>query len=285
MWLIYTLISLAFFTSLFVFSKILTTDSKDQRAFSVIYSFFASIWALLFFILETDIKTLKLPSNLTPYFVLLVACLFYGLFERYRFIIIKGIDISLFSIIMTLAPVTAFIGSSILYNEPLTLIKLIGGALIIIANILVAFDPKSQRQRSDKKYVILAALSSVFLGIAWMLDKTGAGYFGTSTYSILVWFLPIIVIYAPYIKTSNIIFELKTASWKVIALAFLNAAGYYLQLKALMLGEATRVIPIVQASLIFTVLLGIFFLKEKENKLQKIIAGIACFLGVILLSR
>ena len=285
MWLIFTLLSLAFFTGLFVFSKILTTSSKDQRAFSVIYSFFASAWAFLFFILETDLKTLKLPSGFTPYLVLAIACLFYGLFERYRFKIIKGIDISLFSIIMTLAPVTAFIGSSVLYKEPLTAIKIAGGALIIFANILVAFDQKSQRQQSDKKYVILAAASSVFLGMAWMLDKTGAGYFGISTYSMLVWFLPIIIIYAPYIKTSNIVFELKTASWKVIALAFLNAAGYFLQLKALTLGEATRVIPIVQTALIFTVLLGIFFLKEKENKVQKIIVGIICFIGVVLLSQ
>src|SRR3990167_4509936 len=216
MWLTYTLISLGFFTGLFVFSKILTTNSKDQRAFSVLYSLFASLWALVFFLIETDLNSIVFPSGIIPYLVLTIACVFYGVFERYRFKVMKNIDISLFSIILTLAPVTAFVGSSILYKEPLTSIKIIGGALIIFSNI-------------------------------W--------------------------------------FELKTASWKIIALDFLNSAGYYLQLKALTLGEATRVIPIVQASLIFTVLLGIFFLKEKENKIQKIIAGIACFLGVVLLSR
>ena len=285
MWLTYTLISLGFFTGLFVFSKILTTNSKDQRAFSVLYSLFASLWALVFFLIETDLNSIVFPSGIIPYLVLTIACVFYGVFERYRFKVMKNIDISLFSIILTLAPVTAFIGSSILYKEPLTSIKIIGGALIIFSNILVAFQPNKQRNKSDKKFVGLATIISIFLGIAWMLDKSGAGYFGTPVYSILVWFLPISIIFLPYIKISNISFELKTASWKIIALAFLNSAGYYLQLKALTLGEATRVIPIVHASLIFTVLLGIFFLKEKENKIQKIIAGIACFLGVVLLSR
>ena len=67
-------------------------------------------------------------------------------------------------------------------------------------------------------------------------------------------------------------------------MAGLNVAGYLLQLKALEIGDATRVIPTVQTSTLLTVILGIVFLGEKEHSAKKIFAAIIALLGVYFLT-
>ena len=77
--------------------------------------------------------------------------------------------------------------------------------------------------------------------------------------------------------------EVKLGSWKLFIIALLNVCGYFLQLKAVALQEASRVIPIVQTYTLFTILLGIFLLNERDNLAKKIIAGIIGFVGAYLL--
>ena len=48
-------------------------------------------------------------------------------------------------------------------------------------------------------------------------------------------------------------------------------------------GTVTQIGPLGQISTILTVLLGITFLKERENWLQKLIGAIVIFSGVVLL--
>lgn len=121
------------------------------------------------------------------------------------------------------------------------------------------------------------------LGLAWMLDKLGTQYFNANTYSILVWTVPLLFICFPSIKFEIIKLELKAASWKIFLLAGLNVVGYLIQLKALELAEATKVIPIIQTATIFTVVMGIFFLKERTNIKKKLLAGLLAMIGVFLL--
>ena len=75
----------------------------------------------------------------------------------------------------------------------------------------------------------------------------------------------------------------KLEAWIALLLASLNVIGYLLNLKALEIAEATRVIPIVQTSTLFTVIFGILLLKERDNVPRKIIAGILAITGVYFL--
>lgn len=48
-------------------------------------------------------------------------------------------------------------------------------------------------------------------------------------------------------------------------------------------GEASRIIPVNQSSVIFTVILAAIFLKEKEKLVRKFIGSILVVLGVVFL--
>jgi uncharacterized membrane protein len=91
------------------------------------------------------------------------------------------------------------------------------------------------------------------------------------------------MVYFPYVKNSEIAHEFKIGNWKLIVAAALNAFGYLFQLKAVEIAEATRVLPIVQTSTFFTVILAALFLREKENLGRKTICAILAIAGSILL--
>lgn len=63
----------------------------------------------------------------------------------------------------------------------------------------------------------------------------------------------------------------------------MNVVAYLLQLKALLLADATKVIPILQTSTLLTVMLGILLLGEKDNVARKIIASLIALVGSYIL--
>lgn len=116
-----------------------------------------------------------------------------------------------------------------------------------------------------------------------MLDKAGLSNFNAGTYSIIVWIIPTIMVYFPYIKKEEIVSEFKLGSWKLFLAATLNAFGYLFQLKALEMSEATKVLPIVQTSTFFTVIFAALFLQEKQDLWRKTICAVIAIVGSILL--
>lgn len=279
-WLYLSIISAFSFTALNIYSRSTSLKSKNPRAMSIIFNFMAILLAIGLFLVTGGYKKITFPIGWQPYFYLAVACLFFGLFERLRFYTTKALEASHLTIISNISLVVAVVMAFFLYKEGLTLAKFSGLFLILAALILVSID------KVKKIYwygILISIIANIFLGIGWALDKKGANYFNPDTYNLLVWILPIIVIFLPPVKISEIVKEIKISSWKLWLLAFLNVFGYYLNLKAQFLTEATKVIPIVQLSTIFTVIFGALFLNEKEHIMRKVFAGIMAIVGVYFL--
>jgi transporter family protein len=64
-----------------------------------------------------------------------------------------------------------------------------------------------------------------------------------------------------------------------IVFGFFELATYH----ALKIGESSRVVPVTQISLIFTITFGYIFLKERDNLLQKISGITVIVAGIVLL--
>ncbi len=281
-WLTLALSAVGLFTVLNLLQRVLATESKDQRAMTIIFNMVAGVIAVAVFVAGGSYKNFSLPADPNAYIFLGVAVLSFGLFERGRFVAAKLLDASTLTTISTVSVLVAFVGAALLYQEPMSLQKLAGGILIILALVIVSLGSGGKRKISLKG-VLAAALIWVFLGIGWMMDKSGATHFNADTYSFLVWTLPLFVVVFPGIKIKTLKTEMKLASWKVFLLAGINVAGYLMQLKAVAISDATKVIPIVQLSTFATVIAGIIFLKEKENLLPKILGSILAVIGSVLL--
>lgn len=279
-WLYYSLGAAISFTFLSIFSRILTVKSKNPRAFSIVFNIICIIMSLILFIVTGSNKAFSLPTRIDAWIYLLIASFFYGLNERFRFLISKILEASIYSIIGNIAVIIAFSISFFLYKESLTVTKLLGSILILFSLLLISELKKS---KISSKGVFLGVVTSIYLGIAMSLDKKGAIFFNPETYNILLWVVPFIVLYFPGIKIEEIKAEFKQFSWKIILLAFFNFVGFYLGLKAFILADATKVIPVIQTTTLMTVIVGIFLLKEKSHVSKKILAGVIAVLGVFLL--
>ena len=273
--------SVFFFTSLNLLQRTLAVDSKHPRAMAILFNSIAALIALLIFTITGSFKNFAIPLEPRAWIVLIIASFFYAMFERGRFVAAKLLDASVLTTVENISVLVAFIGSLFLYSEALTSHKLLGGALIIGALVMVSLNKKAKK--ASMKGIVIAILISIMLGLGWMLDKLGTQFFSAKTYNIFIWTIPILFIYFPHIKLDAIKSELKLASWRVFLLAGLNVVGYLMQLKALETAEATRVIPIVQTSTLFTVLLGIIILKERDHIVRKIIAGMMAITGAYFL--
>lgn len=279
-WLYYSLGVAISFALLNIFSRVLTVESKNPRAFSIVFNLICIVMSIILLIVTGSYKMFSLPTRIDAWIFLLIASFFYGLNERFRFIISKLLEASIYSIISNITVIMAFVISFFLYKESLTMTKLLGSILILLSVFLVSEIKKS---KISAKGLFLAIMTSIFLGVAVSLDKKGAIFFNPETYNILAWVVPFIVLYFPGIKIKEIKAEYKQFSWKIIILAFFNFIGFYLGLKAFILADATKVIPVMQLATIFTVFIGVFFLNEKSNLYKKILAGIIAVVGVFLL--
>ncbi len=280
-WLSLALSAVGLFTILNLMQRMLATDSKDQRAMTVLFNFVAGVIAVLVFVIGGGYKSFSLPTEPIAYILLAVAVLAYGLFERGRFVAAKLLDASTLTTISSVSVLIAFIGAAFLYNEPMTPQKLVGGLLIIAALVIVSLG--GGKRKISLKGISVSLLIWTLLGFGWMMDKSGATHFNPDTYSFLIWTLPLIVVVFPGIKIKTLLAEYKLATWRVFLLAAINVAGYLMQLKAVAISDATKVIPIVQLSTFTTVIAGIIFLKEKENLTNKIVGSILAVIGSILL--
>ncbi len=283
-WFYFAIGAIFCFTSHSLLQRILAVKCVNTRAMAVAFNLIAAFLALIIFVFSGDYINFSIPNNWGAWLTLIIACLMYGLFERGRFQVAKQLDASVFSVIANISLLVAFIGSLFLYGEVLTVNKILGVLLIMIALFLVSYVNKTTKIIFSLSGVMMGILISSFLGLGWMLDKKGSLYFNASTYSFLVWTVPIIIIYFPYVELRDIIREFKINSWKIFVMAGLNVSGYLLQLKALSIYEATIVLPFIQIYSLFTVLLGIILLKEKENIPRKVLAGILALVGVYFLT-
>ncbi len=281
-WFLYTMGTVFLFTSYNLLQRKLAIQAKNPRVMAVAFLGIAATMALVIFFIGGSYKSFSLPTQSEAWIALLVAIFSYGMFERYKFTAAKLLDASVLSTIGNLSVLVAVVGSIFIYGESISVQKFIGGFLVILSLLLVSFHKK--RVKLSTKGILAAIFINIMLGIGWMLDKKGAEYFNINTYNIFVWTIPILFVYFPHIPLKALREELKTASWKIYLLAAINVAGYLLQLKALTLAEATRVIPIVQTSTLFTVIIGVIVLKERDSMAKKFIAGCMAVIGVYFLS-
>lgn len=280
-WFLFAASGVALFTALDLLQRKMSIAVKFPRAMSVVFNLWAAGLTLILFLLVGGYKNLSFPRDPKDWLIMLFALAMYAMFERNRFLASKLLEASVFAITSNVGLAVAFIGSIFIYGETLTPAKIVGVALIILSLIMVSIG--DHIKKVSMKGIFVAVSIYFFLGLGWMLDKWGALTFTPNTYTVLGWIIPLVFIYFPYVKPAELKYEAKRSGWKIVLLAVINVLGYFLQLKALTMGEAIVVIPVVQTFMLFTVLLGIVLLGERDHIGRKLTAAAIGFAGALLL--
>lgn len=143
-WLQYLIPAIFLFALLNVLQRKIAINSDNPRSTAVIFNAIAGILAFVLFLALGDYQRLSIPTTPTPWILLGLGGLFYGLFERYRFSASKHLEASVLVVINNWSFVVGFIGVLLLYREPITIEHLLGAGLILLSIILVSM-PKSKK--------------------------------------------------------------------------------------------------------------------------------------------
>lgn len=280
-WLVLSLISLACYVIYDVSGRYLATRSQNPRAFAAIFNALVTLLAPLVFLVD---KTP--PTNLTPVAIALtmIGLTLWGLMGRFEYYAKKHTEASVLAITAKIATVMTFVLGVIFLHESFTTSKLVAIVLIISANLLLFAGQKRHTVISREGFLYTSILIAI-LSVAWIFDTVNVRNWGVGTFTILSFLSPTLVSgLLPPLKLTEIKAELKlTPWWQFGVLSILILVGYAFMLKALTVGEASNVIPIISSTTPFVVILGVIFLGERKNLFRKLFASALAVIAIYLM--
>lgn len=197
-------------------------------------------------------------------------------------------DLSLVYPIARSAPVFIPILAIIFYGEQLSPLGVIGIGTVIIGVYVIPMKSLDVRNfikpfsHLRNKAVLFAGLTALCLSIHHLIDKTGIRFFNTVAY---VWLINSVafVILTPYIMFSKrrrfIREEWRLNKWAAATTGILIMVSYALIVFVMRFEKISYIISMRQVSIVFGVMLGNIFLKERYG-LVRLIASCLIFLGV-----
>ncbi len=278
-WFIYALISAIIGVAYSVVARKLSVESENPRALSIVFNGCSALIALSLFLFENWWFN---PVPLHVWGLVILSVVLYAVFEGTQFYGRKYVDVSTSSIIFRLNTVIAVFTSFVFLRESITVNKIIATLLILFGTYLVTVKNLSLKFNKGFIYILVATFA---IGLVRPVDKTAAAFFSPALYTVMVYIGPafVMLFFPKIIKLQELWKEVRLGRYLIPLLGIINVFEYYFMIKAYSLADASLVVPIVSLSTVFTVVVGIIFLGERDNLLKKLAAAVLAFIGLLLI--
>ncbi len=195
----------------------------------------------------------------------------------------KNLEASVVGILQQSYTVLMTLAGLILFSEQVTFFKMMGILMIVGGNVLVFWQ---QKKTKELRYVWMGLLAYACNVIAGLIDVGYSGEFNLPFYTAFLYIVPALFIFiGSRIKIIDIIKEYKRASKRDYYITgFCWGVHYFVLLIAYSMGEVSVVAPLASLSVFSNVIVGYFWLKEKDRLAKKIIAAVLAILGIVLIS-
>ena len=277
-WVLFSILASILFTAGSLLSRHLLKSLKDPWAYSFWFSFGGALICLPLFLLSPSI-----PMSWLPWLLVVVMGGLVVAHNLLLFTALHYIEVSVSGSIMKLRLVWVYILGALFLNEPATPVKLIGICLIIAAAFFVFHKFK---QKNSLKGIVLVLVASIFNATGITLVKYLLGFFNSVSLTFFAGFLASAVInmliMPKFVQRATRI--IKERGRLIFLSAGLGGFANLLFNKALELGEATRVVLVVEAFLIITLVGESMILKEKDRLWVKAVAVMLATAGAVLVS-
>ena len=223
-----------------------------------------------------------MPTTLRTWIMIVISAVLYTLSYKFYFLTHKHADVSLGIVVRRLSIVFSALLGIVFLKEHIDLSGWFGLVLILLSGIIVTLDGVNIRLTAG---VLFALVSAIFTAAAAIFDKQILADVSPFTYVFINPTLAALIL-VPRKGRIEEMRSLLKSHWKlIIASAVLADLGFALLMYVLQNTDVSRTIPIYKGlSLMITVVLGIFLLKERRNVMQKLLAVAIGILGIYLLS-
>lgn len=278
-WLWFALISLLTMSVAALFQRLaMKEDSSDPVTSAIIFQILLSVLSALVGV----IMGFHLPKfYLLPYFLLsgvLYAAGTYCFFRAAK--LIEASEISIISGAGTIVPILV---SFIVLSERFTPIQWVGAGIVITSIIFSQYERKHIHFNTGALFALGGTTS---YGIAVVFDGLILRSFDTFSYIPIISLIPGLVLMAVFPnRFTKLIHDAKrinTNLWIFSILYVIGAETFYFAVtKGAMISQLTT---IMRASIIFTVVMAMIFLKERSNPWKKLIGAILTTIGVFFIT-
>lgn len=277
MWFILSLIVGLTFTINRLIVRSVFTKNANPMAFGAVHEFLAGL-----FLLPIGLYFFSLPQSPKTWIALILGIFFIFLTDLFAFLSLRHLEISLYQIISQLRHVVVLIGAFFIFAEPITIIKIIS-IFLIMFGIFAAV--KGKEHFHNNRATLFAFCSTTCISFGLLFIKLASAdvhpAFSASLSFLIGGLLIMLLLVLRGEKPKN--FIIKEHKKELFIAAGFFAAFELTLFAALAIGEASKVTPVTQSTVIFTLIGSYFLLNERSHMKQKIIGSIIIALGIILL--
>lgn len=227
----------------------------------------------------------EMPSSVGIWGLVIISSLLYFGANLLFFYGLKDVEVSQTTILTSTRSIWYLLLGLVFFKESITIYKM-AGIILIVVGVIMAFYKRGVFASFNKKHSYLIIYALIF-SIAGTLDKYILNYFTPGAYQVIAFILPatFTMFFIPgTIKNMKPLLSVnKNNAYLVISSITYTIAALSMYTAYKVGGEISKVGPISQASIILTVILGIIFLKERENLAKKLIGSLIVFAGVLLM--
>lgn len=273
-WTVLYLISAVLFAQLF---KKVNRSMKNPTALTILLELFTAIFSLIFIF----IFPIKIPAQLSTYIILLLVIILYAVTDRLNIEARYGLEPSTFSMMKQLSTVFIIVFGIFILKEEIIINKIIGAILIIIANVLLAYN-KGKFQIN--KYFIMSIISNILFAVAMMININISDNFNIAIYTFITVFFPsIILIIFSRIKLRELKEEFKLYNKpKFLIVACAWCLMLISSVKAYEFGNIVIVASALALTSILNSFVELIFNRNKKEFIKKLIISFLIIIGIIL---
>lgn len=278
-WQLLVIISVLTSSLMVIMQRVLLhNDKSDPVAFTV---FSKLLGAAVLFVIALSTGFVWPDFSQYWFCILLTFVLYSGGHLLYSYTL-KRVEASVFSTLLATSTVWVMIMGYIVFDESIHPEQLLGALLILISVGMLA-------ERSGKLKIDKGILMGLLIGVVFGVASAAWVYVGKHT-DVESWnaisaagpALFILLINPRSIKKMKPFLSGSLLS-KMLVLALASGICNLTMLAAYQKGQVSSVAPLMQTSVLVTVVLGVVFLKERTRLWQKSLAAMVCFLGVVLI--
>jgi drug/metabolite transporter (DMT)-like permease len=262
-----------------ILNRFFLKKEKDSNAYALLFHIIGIILFLFLFAIEWN-----LPSKPEAWLIAIVAAILWTAIAVISFKACRVADVSLKTPIARSKIFWALLFAAIIIGETITLDKIIGSILIFIGILIVSVDLNKKFGGFNDPGVKLTLLFAFLMGIVVVIDKLAMNYFQPSIYGFLQYLLPGIFLFAAIPNRINRMKKLvKRNGILLIITGMLVPIGYWILLKVYQTAEVSSVIPVLESSVIISMLGGIIFLGERKDLIRRALGAIIVLIGVLII--
>lgn len=277
MWFIFSLLAGLTFAANRLLIRSIFTKVSNPLAFGAIHELLSGL-----LLLPIGLFFFSLPHSFQTWHAWFAGLFLIFVADLFGFLALKHVEASILQIINQLRHVVILIGAYFFFTEAITFIKVVS-IFFIIFGIVIAMSNKTKFEIS--KGILYAFFSTVAIAFGLLFIKMASvdvsPAFSAPLGLLLSGILLTLILLSKGEHPKKL---LPSTHRKSLILAAGIFAVFELSLfSALAIGEASKVNPVTQSSMIFTLIGGYLFLKERDHMLQKIIGGCLIAVGIVLL--